>query len=636
VPLTIRTPSYNTRWFEVLLLLILAAPIGAEVQSNKPKKDIRFEEVIIVSSKVRVPLQRVGSAVSVISAEDIRLRAYHSVADILRTQPGIGTSNNGGSGKPTTLRIRGEEGYRTLVMIDGIELADPSRPQVGPAFEHLLTTNDVERIEILRGAQGFIYGADAGGVVNILTKAGAGPLSGGFNIDFGGFGTKKLDGNLAGGTEKTNFFISTSDFSSDGYNAKTSDTDLMDKDGYENKTLHTKFGWSPTNQLTLQLVARNTETKNKFDGCGFPTSNECSESSNQSTFKLSGIYASERFKHFLAVSGTDVDRSDFWAGIRSFATQGLMQRLAYTGTVEINQRSTLVYGLDMDKDEVVSNSGNVLERSQKGAYFEFHRKVGSSFFVTAGGRRDDNDDFGNHTSVRVSSAYLLNLNDSGTLKYRISYGTGFRAPSLYEIAYNDGPFASSPATNTPITEESSSGVDFGIEYTGASGAFFGATYFDQRIEDELFFDLAGYSGYLQSSGKNSSSGIELIAEYPITSQWTLFGNATLNETEDQYGLQRIRRPEQLANLGLKFSSLSEKASLFFNYRSSAHAIDELYGIGRVTLDDYWILDVSTTIRLNQKLEVYGRLENITDEDYEEVTGFRIPGLTVNGGIRLQF
>jgi vitamin B12 transporter len=290
----------------------------------------------------------------------------------------------------------------------------------------------------------------------------------------------------------------------------------------------------------------------------------------------------------------------------------------------------------MDKDEVVSNSGNVLERSQKGAYFEFHRKVGSSFFVTAGGRRDDNDDFGNHTSVRVSSAYLLNLNDSGTLKYRISYGTGFRAPSLYEIAYNDGPFASSPATNTPITEESSSGVDFGIEYTGASGAFFGATYFDQRIEDELFFDLAGYSGYLQSSGKNSSSGIELIAEYPITSQWTLFGNATLNETEDQYGLQRIRRPEQLANLGLKFSSLSEKASLFFNYRSSAHAIDELYGIGRVTLDDYWILDVSTTIRLNQKLEVYGRLENITDEDYEEVTGFRIPGLTVNGGIRLQF
>ena len=153
---------------------------------------------------------------------------------------------------------------------------------------------------------------------------------------------------------------------------------------------------------------------------------------------------------------------------------------------------------------------------------------------------------------------------------------------------------------------------------------------------ELFFDLSGYSGYLQSAGKNRSSGIELVAEYPVTSQWVLFGNTTFNKTEDQNGLQRIRRPKQLANLGLQFSSFNDKVSLLLNYRSSAHAIDELYGIGRITLDDYWVMDVSTSIRLSQTMELYGRLENLTDEDYEEITGFRVPGLNINGGIRIRF
>ena len=81
---------------------------------------------------------------------------------------------------------------------------------------------------------------------------------------------------------------------------------------------------------------------------------------------------------------------------------------------------------------------------------------------------------------------------------------------------------------------------------------------------------------------------------------------------------------------------NDKVSLLLNYRSSAHAIDELYGIGRITLDDYWVMDVSTSIRLSQTMEVYGRLENLTDEDYEEITGFRVPGLNINGGIRIRF
>ena len=594
------------------------------------------EEMIVVSSRIKTPLRTVGTAVSVITAEDIQLRGYNSMAEVLRTQPGIGISNNGGAGKPTSVRIRGEESYRTLVMIDGIKFADPSGTQVGPTFEHLISTNRIERIEILRGAQGFIYGADAGGVINILTRTGAGPVEGEANIGFGKFNTQKLDGAVSGGNNEGDFFISVSDLSSDGYNSRTSDTNLMDDDGYENTTLHTKLGWEPTDNFRLQLVARNTDANNKFDSCGFPTTNDCTGSISQTLFKLSGNYEAGKFTHLLSMGVTDVQRSNLWAGVNSFMTEGNIRHAEYMGSVKLSAISTLVYGADLNKEHVVSNSGNNLERNQTGSYLEYQSQVGENSFLTAGARYDDNDDFGKHTSVRISAAQFKDLDDRSTLKYRASYGTGFRAPSLSEMAYNIGSLAFPPATDTSVIEESSAGFDVGIEYTSVSGLYVGATYFNQKIEDEIFFDLVSFSGYLQSFGTNLSRGIELIVEYPITSQWTVLGNSTTNDTENREGLQRIRRPRQLTNIGIRFSSPNNRFRLLAHYRASKGSVDELYGIGRIPLNDYHILDISTVYALSETLETYGRLENVTDEDYQEVIGFRSAGLSAYGGIRIRF
>jgi vitamin B12 transporter len=594
------------------------------------------EEMIVVSSRIETPLRTVGTAVSVITAKDIQLQGYNSMAEVLRTQPGIGITNNGGPGKPTNVRIRGEEGYRTLVMIDGVKLADPSGTQVAPMFEHLISTNKIERIEILRGTQGFIYGADAGGVVNILTRTGAGPVEGEVNIGFGRFNTQKLDGTFSGGNNERDFFISVSDLSSDGYNSKTSDTDLMDDDGYENTTLHAKLGWEPTDNFRLQLVMRNTDAENKFDSCGFPTTNDCTGSISQALFKLSGNYEADKFTHFLSVSATDVQRSNLWAGVKSFMTEGNIRHAEYIGSVKLNTISTLVYGADLNKEYVVSNSGNNLERNQTGSYLEYQSRVRKNSFLTAGARYDDSDDFGKHMSIRISAAQFKNLDDGSTLKYRTSYGTGFRAPSLSEMAFNIGPLAFPPATDSPVTEESSAGFDVGIEYTSAGGLHVGATYFNQKIEDEIFFDLAGFSGYLQSFGTNLSRGVEVIVEYPITPQWTVLGNLTTNDTKNQEGLRRIRRPRQLTNIGIRFSSPNNRFRLRAHYRTSKGSIDQLYGIGRVLLNDYQILDISTVYALSETLETYGRLENVTDEDYQEVIGFRSAGFAAYGGIRIRF
>ena len=616
------------------LSFVISQPGLAQITESRAGSVL--EDEIVVSSKIVVPVREIGTAVSVITAEDIQLSGYNSMAGVLRTQAGIGASNTGGAGKPTALRIRGEEGYRTLVMIDGVELADPSATQVGPTFEHLLTTGDVERIEILRGAQGFIYGADAGGVVNILTRTGEGPTTAEASIEYGDFDTRQLEANMSGGSDTGDYFVSVSDLSSEGYNARISDTDLLDDDGYENTTLHAKAGWTPTEDLRLQLVARDIDAENEFDQCGFPATNDCLGFISQSTLKISADYNVGRFSHSLALANTEVERGDFWAGVESFTTDGSIRRVDYTGSVEVGSTSTLVYGIDLEREQVTSSSGDNLERDQTGTYFEYQAQFNDAFYVTAGARHDDNDDFGKHTSVRVSAAYLQRLESGATLKYRTTYGTGFRAPSLSEVAYNNGPFAFPPASAVRLSEESSSGFDIGMEYVGSNGLYVGATYFNQDIEDEIFFDLSGFSGYLQALGRNLSRGIELVVEYPVSSQWDVLGNLTINDTENQEGQQRIRRPEHLANLGVRFSSADDRFRLLANYRFSRNAVDELFGIGRVPLDDYQVLDISAAFRVSERLEAYGRLENVADEDYQEVTGFRSAGFAAYAGARVRF
>ena len=285
--------------------------------------DDEIDEIVVTSSKIAVPRRQVGAAISVIDQEDIELRGFASVADVLRTQPGITVSSNGGVGNTTSLRLRGEESFRTLGIIDGVKISDPTRTQVGPSFDHLLTTGNLQRIEMLRGPQGFIYGADAGGVVNILTRTGAGDPGGLVGTEFGPFGTWRLDGTLAGGSENGDFFISGTKMDSDGFSVQEADDVLRDDDGYDNTTLHAKLGWNPADSSRLQLVVRNVDSQAEFDGCGFPTTHDCFSEKQQTTWRLSGDVEAGKFTHSVAYSNMAVDTENFTDGLSSFATDGI-------------------------------------------------------------------------------------------------------------------------------------------------------------------------------------------------------------------------------------------------------------------------------------------------------------------------
>jgi vitamin B12 transporter len=406
-----RKQAFGCRRMRGLWAAVAAASLSPAHAQDTPD---RPEELVVTSSMFAQPRRQVGTAVSVIDFEDIELRGYANLADMLRTQTGIGVSNSGGPGKSTVLRIRGEEGYRTLLMIDGVKALDSSGPQVAPSFDNLLTTSDLQRVEVLRGPQGFMYGADAGGVVNVITKRGQGDFGGRFGLELGEYATRKLDIALSNGGDKADYFVSVTDLETDGFNAQTGDDVLRDDDGADNTTLHAKLGWNVSDNVRLQLVARDIDADNSYDSCGFPTVHDCRSTSEQTTYKVSAEVAGRRFSSTLGYSNIDVVRDHFTMGLPAFGTEGELERFEYTGSYTPSDALAFVYGLDFQVEGLV-DAGTVRNRDQRGYYAEYQGAFRDALFVSIGARYDDNDDIGSHTSARLSLAYVQDLGSERSL-----------------------------------------------------------------------------------------------------------------------------------------------------------------------------------------------------------------------------
>ena len=620
------------------VLCSLAAAGSALAASSGAAQSPPLEEIVVTSSIIAQPRRNIGTAVSVIDFEEVELRGYADLADLLRTQTGIGVSNSGGAGKSTAVFIRGEDSFRTLLMIDGVKALDPSAPQVTPSFDSLLATSDLQRVEVLRGPQGFIYGADAGGVVNVITKRGADDLGGQVAIEYGDYATRKLDAALSGGSDEGDYFLSVVDLETDGFNAHTVDTVLRDDDGADNTTLHTKLGWNVTDDLRLQLVARDIDAEAQFDICFgppplFPVSNDCVGTTDQQTYKVSAEHSTDRFSSAFGYSAVEIARDSLTAGASSFATEGRVSRVEYTGSYRPSDALGLVYGVDL-QDEELTDSVGTQSRDQSGYYFEYQGAFDGAFYLSLGARYDDSDDFGPHTSSRLSVAYVQGFGSNRSLRYRASAGTGFRAPSLFEVSTNRNAVFP-PAAGVVLEEESSRGYDVGIEYDGMSGLHVEVTYFDQEIADAIEFDLVSFSGYLQSTGVSESKGVEVAANVPFGERWELLANWTYNEAEDAAGQQRVRRPKNLGNFGVQYVAANDRLSFLASYRLSRDAIDTTF-VSTVALPDYELLDLSVTFDALEKLQVYGRVQNAADETYQEVAGYHTAERSIYGGVRLRF
>ena len=606
------------------------------------------EEVIVTASRAKpVPQKQYGGSVTVISALDFELRQTRYVSDLLRDIPGVSVNRSGGPGGITDIRLRGSEANHTLVLIDGIEASDPYQGQFDFAT---LIGDDVASVEVLRGQQSALYGSDAiGGVIAYRTASGReaaglrGRIEGGTSSSFAG--ALRLGG-FEGGLD---YAISAAYTSSEGEpTARFGTRDV----GGKNFALSGRFVYEASERLTLRAVGRYAYTEadtnpqlydpasplNGFvvDGNGLFENRTLQGLLGADLKLLDGAWI-----HSLTVQGVDSNRDSFLGGTQDYSYKGSRVKASYVtaysfGTDDL--KHTLTGAVDWKRETFRNTtpyySGNVVEAHallNTGFVASYDLLAGDAFGFGASVRYDENDLFRNATTWRVTASYAL---DSGT-RLHAAGGSGIKAPGGFELW---GFFPDFFTGNPNLKAERSVGWEFGAEQSFLGDrAKIDVTYFDNTLEDEIA--TVGFpSTPINLATDSRQKGVEVSAQALIDDNWRVFVAYTWLDAK-QNGLEEVRRPEHSGSVNLSYLADDDLWSATLTVRYNGEMTDNNFtnaGPYPAELDSFTLVNLGGDVRLTDTVRLYARVENLTDERYEEVYTYVAPGRAFYAGLKAGF
>ena len=614
------------------LIRSLTLAVSITVSSHFAVAD-SIEETVVVADRVDTAITSLAVSVNVLDRELISALGSATLPQLLKSQVGISTTQNGGIGAVSGIRVRGQDAFRTRVLIDGIDISDPSSPQIAPRMEHVLAPS-LERVEVLRGTQGLLWGADAGGVISLTSRRATEQPSIAVSAERGGYGfeTESIVAS-SGATYLGEMTAVLNHVGMDGFNALKSDTQLADNDGYDNDSYRLSYttpqwqGWSAT------ISAREVDATTDYDGCGrfdesfsFISSNDCSDGYNNETRAVVVRHAGDGNSTQISVSESDSDRAYFTDGLFQFALKGSNEQMSASHNRTLTENYDLTVGVDLDEQSYDDGFGTARSRDNK-AIFMNVRRATNKVTLSAAVRTDDNDDFGRFTSWRITA-----LTETGFdgVAFKTAYGTGFRAPSPYEVGSNQSPFALPEARETALNEEQSEGWEMGLR-GNQDHLSWELTYFDQEVSDAIVYSynpalFAG--GYLQIPGTSQFSGVEATAAWEIGEGVTLEGFVTDLSADDANGNDLPYRPETTAQVSARYSAAKIDWLLLARYTS-----DRSDGFG-TRLNEYTVMDGSFRYAITDELNVSVRAENLTNEGYSDIVGYRSAGRTFYVGLNV--
>ena len=652
----------RTKLFCATAVAALLAPIAASAQQVGEEDDVVLLDRIVISAG-RTPIEerKSGRAYSIIEGEQLERSQSRHVADALRQVPGFHVSRTGSFGGLTQIRVRGAEGNHVLVLIDGVEVSETSQGEFD--FGSLQAT-DIERIEVLRGPQSALYGSDAlAGVVNIITKSGTrNSTEAGFQAEYGSDNTRLVSGYLRGGTDNFDGSIAVSRRVTDGFNISDFGNE---KDGDENLTLNGRFNWDLTPEFSIDGTLRFVDRLSDGDAQDFaipatPTQGLVIDTRDQTgTRELAGSIGftastpDDSWTHRARFSVTDVKRERFQNGAPSSGgNEGARYKAFYQLThrledVDGNQHSVTA-GYEWERETFnnirpLSSFGNpsqlaTKERDQQSLVGEYRGEFGDQFYLTLGARQDFNDQFQDAFTFSAAAAWAIPDTDT---RLHASVGTGIKNPTFTEqFGFVPNRFTGNPN----LAPEESFGWDIGIEQSFLGGdLIMDVTYFNQDLENEIttIFPAPTFIGTpINQTGVSEREGLEVALTARLNPELSISGNYTYLEASNPDGSVEVRRPRHSGSVRFDYVSadipFNAFAEVVFNGDMQDLEFINATPQTQVTLDSYTLVNIGAGYEFTENLELYGRVENLFDEDYEEVFGFNTQGVTTFVGIKGRF
>lgn len=610
-----------------LILALAPAPLFAAETDD----DENTEVVTVISNKIPSTEKDIGSSITVLDADEIIESQKVTVFDLLRSTPGVTVSRNGGIGTVSTVRLRGAESGQTLILIDGVKVNDLSAPAGEFNFANL-TTDGIERIEILRGPQSTLYGSDAiGGVINIITKRSEDPLSVSGFVEGGSFGTFRGGVTLGAKTEKTSFNLNLSGTRTDGISAADENAGNTERDGFRTVSVIARADHELSDNLLFNLFVRHADSRALFDAFdfingGFIDGDGVTDSEDrQIAVGVVWDWLSGKATTDAKISFSRIERFDEEFQMPSFSSLSKNRTIDLLNTFKASDQLTILIGGQLQSNEIETEVFGFFASTLMGSadiksiFAEVVGKPAENATLTFGVRHDDHQTFGGHTTFRITGNWQIPK--TGTT-FRANWGEGFKAPTLFQLfsAFGD----------PTLQPENSQGWEIGIEQEVVKErASVSVTYFQRKNNNLIDFSLVTFTfgNILQTRSK----GVEVVFQAKITDKLSFSSNFTyLDAINTMTGLVLARRPTNTFNASVVFDA-TDRLSISGGINYTSRQID-----GFSVLTPYKVVDLRASYKVSKKISIYGRIENAFDEQYQEVLGFGTPGISAFGGVRGNF
>lgn len=626
--------------FIIASLLPLSINAQTITTEQAVSDSLELERVVITASKIPQTQRETTKPVQIIDRAEIEKNAGRDLSQILNQQSGIRVNDSfGAPSNGRILYLQGAAATNTLILIDGLAISDPSG--TGGLFDlRLLSTDNIERVEIIKGSQSTLYGTDAiAGVINIITRKGGDSLvSGNIKGSYGSFNTLNGTVGVNGAVSPdVRYSVSYNRESSDGFSAAENplDSGSFEDDGFSMNSFSGRIDVSPAEYLTITPTLRYSDYDGDYDGGAFV------DAQNEFSLKMfnPGVqleYNAERFQINSDYNFTQTDRA-FVSAFGENEFEGRFHNADVFGNYSVSDYVTVMAGFNYQDFSIPGAEGeSTPNASITSPYATLYLKNIAGFSTELGYRLNSHSEYGSNSTYSIAPSYKL----SDKVKLFASATTGFKAPTLDELF---GPFGANPDLKPQKSFYTNAGVE---AYLLQQSLKLSAQYFNREIDDLIIYSGSGFI----NRDQQNDQGIELSADWMLTGDLTFGGwynyldgeittradGAEVNESN------LIRRPAHSFGFRAGFQALEnllvrlngeyngERTDLYFNPDNNFLPED-------VTLDPYLLVNLYAEYSLyDRQISLFTDVKNLLNSDFTEVYGYNTVGTAVQAGVKVNF